>query len=228
MNEDGEPDGQGAMQMNIPVAYTPGDGYVSLGAFAGEHVDVYFDDAEENGTGVLAFGFGGWPRFYASAMAVSSWLSDDSKAISAQLQFVKETKRTPAVAVGVHDLRNKEWQDFRHTMNAEAGYYFVATKKLEAAGKPLYATLGYGSGKFLDRPFVGLSYPVNDRLSVAGEYDGYQLNAGLGWRPFGRYSAVTVLAGYNGKCGPVIGATGTGEINSAWAVPIGLFLLYQK
>lgn len=227
LNQDGEPDGRGAMQINIPIAYTPGDGYASLGAFSGEHVSVYYGNSEQNGTGVLAFGFGKWPRLYASGMAVSSWLADDSKAVSMQLQFIRETERTPAVAVGIQDLLNKEWKEFRHKMNTEVGYYFVATKRLTVAEKPVYASLGYGTGKFLDRPFVGLSYPMNDRLSLAGEYDGYQLNAGVGWRPFGRYSAITVLAGYNGKCGPMVGATGMREMNSAWAVPIGLFLIYQ-
>lgn len=227
LNQDGKPDGQGAMQINIPVAYTPGNGYTSLGAFSGEHLDVYYNDAEQNGTGVLAFGFGGWPRLYGSAMAVSSWIADDSKAVSLQLQCIKETDKTPAVAVGIQDLLNKEWKQYRQKMNTKVGYYAVATKKFDIDDKPIYTTLGYGAGKFLNRPFVGLSYPINNHLSIASEYDGYQINAGLGWRPKGRYSPFTIVAGFNGKCGPFFGGSATGTTNSTWAVPIGLYLIYQ-
>ncbi|MEN6356352.1 MAG: YjbH domain-containing protein [Armatimonadota bacterium] len=227
LNQDGKPDGRGAMQINIPVAYTPGNGYASLGAFSGEHLNAYYSDKEQNGTGVLAFGFGGWPKLYASAMAVSSWIADDSKSVSFQLQCIKETDKVPAVAVGVQDLLNKEWKQFRQKMNTKVGYYAVATKQFDIDNKSIYTTLGYGAGKFLNRPFVGLSYPINDHLSIASEYDGYQINGALGWRPLGRYSSWTVAAGFNGKCGPFFGGCATGTMNSAWSVPIGLYLIYK-
>jgi hypothetical protein len=226
LDQHGKPDGQGAIQMNIPVAYTPGANYFSVGVFEGEHVDAYYKDTESNGSGVFAFGIGNWPRFYGSAMAVSHLFANDSKAISLQLQCVEETSNMPAIAIGVQDPFRKEWVEFHNTMNSNEGYFFVATKRFSIKHKPLYTTLGYGTGRFLSRPFVGLSYPLSDQLNIIGEFDGYQLNGGIGFRPFGRYGSFTMLAGYNGKCGKLIGSSYAGKGNSAWAVPIGLYLLY--
>lgn len=225
LNADGKPDGTGAMQINIPVAYTPGKDYVDISAYAGQWADTSTKPSWHNGSGEIAFGFGTWPRLYGSGMAVSSLVFKDSKALSAQLQIVKESKATPAIAVGAQDILNKEEADFSETSNTGVGYYGVATKQLTISGKQIYFTAGYGAARFLDRPFGGISVPLNDYFTVAAEYDGFQVNTALGWRPWGRFSPVTAMAGYNGQAGIVGGVHVTGEANGIWAIPITLLLL---
>ncbi|MCE5315384.1 MAG: hypothetical protein ABFD49_06345 [Armatimonadota bacterium] len=226
LDSDGKPDGAGAMQINIPVAYTPGKDYVELSAYAGQFVnDNKSDPNWKNGTGTIGFGFGTWPRFYGSGMAVSSLIFDDSKVLSAQLQIVKESGATPAIAIGAQDILNKEEADFGDTCNTGVGYYGVATKNVHVSGKSVYVTAGYGAGRFLDRPFGGVSVPVNNYISLATEYDGFQINTAAGWRPYGRYSCVTVSGGYNGQTGWVLGAHTTGKMNGIWAIPVTIMLL---
>lgn len=228
LDQNGKPDGNGAIQMNIPVAYTPGENYFNIGVYSGEYLDNYSTDSEENGSGIIAFGFGTWPRFYGSAMAVSHWIATDNKSVSMQLQIVEESKNLPALAIGVQDVLRKEWKQYHNIMNCDEGYYAVATKRFAIKDKPLYASLGYGCGRFMNSPFAGLSYPVNDNMNLICEYDGYQINGGLAWRPSGRYGSLTFLAGYNGKCGKLLGGSYTGTVNSSWAVPFGLFLIYGE
>jgi len=223
LNSLGKPDGIGAIQTNIPVAYTPGQDYLSLGAFNGNHIRE-FDDSLSNGSGVVALGLGKWPRFYASAMLVSGIVFTESKAVSMQLQVVNEQARVPAFAFGVQDALNKEHEEF----NARA-YYGVATKSLLVAGRKVFATLGYGSGRFLNKPFGGISAPLNNLLNLAVEYDGFQMNEALAYRPGGRYGNVTLLGAYNNKAGPLAGVTFTGKApTSLWlALPV-LFLLQGR
>jgi hypothetical protein len=225
LNADGKPDGAGAMQINIPMAYTPGKGYVEISAYAGQWADTSTKPSWHNGSGALGFGFGTWPRFYGSGMAVSSLVFEDSKALNAQLQVVKESDLAPAIAIGAQDILNKEEADFGETSNTGVSYYGVATKQLSISGKPVYFTAGYGAARFLDRPFGGISIPLNDYLTVATEYDGFQVNTALGWRPWGRFSPVTVLGGYNGQAGLLTGVHITGEVNGLWAIPVTLLLL---
>lgn len=184
LDSEGKADGQGAMQINIPIAYTPGADFAGISAYAGQFArrDKSHPDWA-NGTGTLAFGFGKWPRVYGSAMAVSSLIWNDSKALSVQMQVVKETQNSPAIAIGAQDILNKEQKDFGATRNTGVSYYAVATKTFQISDHKVYGTLGYGAARFLDRPFVGLSAPINNQVSFATEYDGYQINAAVGWRP---------------------------------------------
>ena len=224
VNADGEADGQGALQVNIPVAYTPGDGYVNLGAYSGEYYKDY-GAHNANGSGVLGFGFGNWPRFYGSAMAVSSLVAHDSKVVSGQLQFIRESARTPAVSIGVQDIQNKEEGDFGDVANTGVSYYAVATKNVQLAKKNVYLTLGYGRARFMDTVFYGASMPLSDHFSLAAEHDGYQYNTGLAWRPGGRHSKVTAMVAYNQEAGLLYGVQITGKTNSAWALPTALLLI---
>lgn len=224
LSSEGKPDGQGAMQVNIPVAYTPGNNFVSVGGFAGQwNKGANASPSWHNGSGVIAFGFGQWPRLYGSGMAVSSLLFNDSKAISLQLQVIEENKDTPAVAIGVQDLRNKE-HEFAYRATVGAGYYIASTKQFKINDYKIYGTLGYGVGRFLHRPFAGVSVPVSDSYSFATEYDGYQLNAAVGWRPTGRLSPATLMVGWNGNCGAVVGVQGTVKASGLWAIPALLLL----
>lgn len=231
LDQQGVPDGKGALQVGIPIAYTPGQDYVQTGVFLGNYIGGYSfkpqnDEAHMgNGTAVIGIGFGRKYRVYGSGMAVSAIPFLDSKVISAQVQVLEETEKWPALAIGAHDINRKERRETtRATSNQKVGFYGVATRKISMGGNDFYATLGYGSGKFLDRFFGGVSIPISDNLTAATEYDGYQWNGALAWRPDGRYSRYTVLGGYNGKCGPLVGVSSYGKMDSVWAVP--LFLLF--
>ncbi len=222
LDSDGKPDGMGALQINVPVAYTPGKEYFSLGFYGGNHIDEYSSDLS-NGNGVLGLGFGRWPRLYISAMQVSSLLFRDSKAMSTQLQVAPETPKSPAIAFGIQDVLNKE-----SDTDEGIGFYGVMTKSMPVARRDLFVTLGYGTGRFMNRPFGGVSIPLAGKFNFAVEYDGFQVNEAMAWRPGGRYGSVTVLAAYNNKCGWLIGANTQGN-SPTWAqLAVGAALLAIK
>jgi hypothetical protein len=159
-------------------------------------------------------------------MAVSSIIFNDSKAVSAQLQVVEESERSPAIAIGAQDILDKESKDFSAVATTGVGYYGVATKQFTLSGKNVHATLGYGSGRFLSTVFGGISVPLSDQFSFAAEYDGFQFNTGVGWRPWGRHSKFTVLGAYNGEAGGLFGAQATGDdVSPLWAIPLALLLM---
>jgi len=228
LTPDGTADGLGAIQINVPVAYTPGSDYINFGVYAGEYIDGGGPDRWENGSGFIGAGFGRWPRAYLSAMAVSSWIKHDSKAVNAQVQILEETPDRPALAVGLQDLFNKEWQDFRTVANTQVSYYLVATKSFNIQTRTVYGSIGAGRGRFCNNGFAGLSTPLSESLNLAVEYDGYQISEAIAWRPGGRHGRHTLLAGYNGKAGPVVGAQSTGKMSPYWTIPVFLFLSYQQ
>lgn len=191
----GDPDGTGALQINIPVAYTPRWGYIQASAYKGEHPNDPGMETD-NGTGVFALGFFGFPSVYMSAMQTSGVLSE-SKAVNLQMGFLRETETRPALAVGVQDLLGKE-------ANGQS-IYLVATKRFQAGSRTLYGTFGYGGGRFLDLPIAGVSMPLGESFNVAAEWDGYQINTGFGWRPGGRKGWFTFLGGYNWQTGFLFG-----------------------
>ncbi|MCX8052682.1 MAG: YjbH domain-containing protein [Armatimonadetes bacterium] len=215
----GRPDGRGVAQINIPVAYTPGANQSNVGFYGGSHIGE-FSSSLPNGSGTFGAGFGSFPRIYFSAMQVSSLLFDDSKALSAQLQIVEETGNAPALAVGTQDLLDKE-----HDTGPGKAWYVVATKLFVLGKRNIYLSAGYGSGRFLDHCFGGVSIPISDNLNVAVEYDGFQLNEGITWRPGGRFGKITVLAGYNNRCGFILGANSAGQLPTAIQLAIGAILV---
>ena len=197
VNADGERDGLGAFQLNIPVAYTPRWGYWSLSAFNGGHFGPGPGETD-NGSGILAAGFGSSRPVYVSAMQVSRvW--DESKAYSAQISLTPEKLGAPAISVGMQDIQEKEEDG--------TSAYVVATKSFQRHGMRIYGTLGYGTGRFINQPFGGISVPVSESLNVAVEWDSYQINTGLGWRPGGQNGWLTLVAGYNGQAGFLFGAS---------------------
>ena len=202
LNSDGHADGVGAIQMNIPVAYTPGSGFANLSAYAGNYCNGNRENFG-NGTGVLGFGLGNKDehRVYFSAMQVSRDIVHEAKAVNCQVLLFDETNNRPSVSFGIQDILHKEPDG--------KSYYCVATKCLSVKGKSVYASLGYGNGRFLDDPFAGLSIPIGEKYNLITEYDGFQLNAGLSYRPSGRFGKATLLGGYNGKSGWIAGI-GTG------------------
>lgn len=191
----GKPDGQGAMQTNIPVAYTPGWGYASLGVFKGKHTG---GRDTENGSGIFALGFFQKHRVYMSGMQVSH-ISNEAKALHGQVSLIDETLTTPALAVGVQDILRKE--------SNGRSIYVVATKGIKVGNKEAFATLGFGTERFLNGPFGGISLPLSSSLNIDAEWDGYQINGGFGWKPGGRRSGLTILGAINGQLGALVGAS---------------------
>lgn len=197
INTRGELDGNGALQTNIPVAYTPGWGYASLNAFKGAH-PVQDSPEFSNGSGIVALGFFNHRRIFISGMQVSK-LRNEAKAYSGQVAILDETATVPAVSIGMQDVLRKE-------IYGRSGY-IVLTKSIAVRSQKLYATLGYGSGRFLNKPFAGMSLPVGGNLNFATEWDGFQLNNGIAWRPGGRQGKFTTYTGYNGKAGILMGGS---------------------
>lgn len=196
INSSGDPDGLGAMQINIPVAYTPRWGFTNESAYLGHHPGGEPADDIGNGTGVFGLGFGNKPAVYMSGMQ-SSHIWSEAKALNGQLSVLTEREDRPAVSVGTQDILKKEI--------GNRANYIVTTKMFTLQDHRVYATLGYGGGRFLGHPFGGISIPVGERLNLAAEWDGYQINTGLGWRPGGRKGWATVLMAYNGEVGMLVG-----------------------
>lgn len=199
VSPDGDMDTIGAIQFNIPVAYTPKMGYLNGGAYAGS---TGGDRGEfRHFTGFLGGSVGESTRAYLSVLAASSHWSPNKFAFSGQILIVPETSKTPAVSVGAQDL-------FK-SVDDETTPYVTATKSLAFRSHKVFLTLGYGGCKFENRVFGGLSYPLSDYFNIAGEYDGSQWNGGVTWKPGGRHGKITLLASYNGRTGVLAGVGAT-------------------
>ena len=204
IDADGRPDGLGALQINIPVAYNPRSAYFFFSAYSGNYTNVH-NEVFGNGSGVFGVTFGSRPRIYISAMQVSRDIGE-AKALSCQVMLADEAPNRPAIAVGMQDVLKKE-PDGR-------SLYAVFTKAVAVSDTQVYATLGYGGGRFLDHVFGGLSAPLGGHFNLAAEWDGFQLNTGLAWRPRGRDGKLTVLGGYNGRAGWLVGVGMTLDLRS--------------
>lgn len=195
LDSQGKPDGNGALQINIPIAYTPGWGYMDTGVFRGDHFD---DNDLNNGSGFLGMGFGsGKHRLYVSGMQVSGIIFREAKALNAQVLLWQ--KGDLAVSGGYQDILRKE--------KDQRAPYLVATQPLSINGKTAYGTIGIGGGRFVNRGIAGLSMPLGEKFNAAMEYDGFQINTGLAWRPGGRDGKITLLAANNGHMGLLIGGS---------------------
>ena len=202
INSHGKIDGLGSVQANIPVAYTPKMGYASMSGYRGSHPNTS-NTGLDNGSQIFALGFFCKPAVYISAMKVSN-VPDEAKALSGQISILDENASHPAVSIGVQDILEKE-------INSRS-IYFVATKSVQLFNKNAYATLGYGGGRFLSRPFGGISVPYNNHINFITEWDGYQLVGGAAWRPGGRSGKLTFLGAYESGTGLLIGANTSAEL----------------
>ncbi len=176
------PDGQvgfdGALQQNVPVAYTPtADNWV-IGYNSGSNsgsVEIGFGGAGVNGTGFIGLGAGRPGHgIYGSWMATGT---DIAEAYNFQYQLVDGGQRGWALAVGVQDILNQR-QNYVGDPHGARSIYGVATRHLDLLGDS-YLTIGWGDGRFGSNPFGGLSVPVTGGLTLVTEYDGMQVNAGL-------------------------------------------------
>lgn len=181
----------GALQLNVPVAYTPCSGNYMLGFWSAslEPGEVHFDahGPTVNGTGLLAAGFGRPGRGIYFAKMVTSKASES--AYNVQLQLTPDTFDRPAFAIGVVDLsaRRDRYTDLIGKDGDCRSFYGVATGRLGSEDRFVYLTLGFGNGRFNNRLFGGISWPASERLTVFGEYDGFNCNAGIAYSPRSRF-----------------------------------------
>jgi hypothetical protein len=178
----------GAMQVNIPVAYTPRKPTLLIGGYAAQNTpgDSITTDIGRNGTGMIGGGgkLGG-RGIWLSRMLIStvSLVGGDSS-YNASVELAGETATRPAIAFGFQDIKGT----FKRSP------FVVATKSV-GDEKPLYLTLGVGGGRFNgSRVFGGVSYSPVRKLSLAAEFDGVQANLGA---TFALGSRLFLLASYN-------------------------------
>lgn len=181
----------GAIQLNVPVAYTPywGNymiGYWSASTEPGE-INIGSEGPDVNGTGLVAVGFGKPERGIFVADMVTSRRGES--AYNAQVQLTSDNFDKPAFAVGVVDWsgRRDRYGDLIGRGGTCRSFYAVATGRLGSDENFVYLTLGFGNGRFNNSLFGGVSWPASDRLTVFGEYDGFSVNAGVAFSPRSRF-----------------------------------------
>jgi len=201
---------RGAMSECIPIGYTPANGAwavgINSGLIKGKH-NWWFTGQETNGMTVSAIGLGARGHgICISYPAVDQW---PGRVINLQAQVLPESRTRPAISVGGLDLGGDDEAHVNERYMASArSFYVAATKRLGAEKHPVHVTLGWGSGRFHDAPFVGASYDVIRRVKLMGEYDGYQFNAAVAWDALGwRQHTLIVFVGAPSLDRPVIGFT---------------------
>jgi len=175
----------GALQQNVPVAYTPAADNWVIGGNSGSNtgsVHIGFGGANVNGTAFIGLGVGRPGHgMYGSWMATGT---DIAEAYNFQYQLVDGGQRDWALAVGVQDILNQR-QNYVGDPHGARSIYGVATRPLDLFGDS-YLTIGWGGGRFDSSPFGGLSVPLTGGLTLVTEYDGMQVNAGLALSGLGR------------------------------------------
>lgn len=186
----GKIDPGGAMQVNIPMAYTPHHLTGVIGGFQAQQRpgESILKDDNGNGTLNLGVGFGLNDRgFWISRMILSRVGLDSNggdRAYNVQYQIIEEDKKVPAIAAGIQDFTNAR----------EFSPYVVATKQIPTS-RPLFVTLGYAKGRFSGKPIIaGVSFVPIKRVSLAAEFDGIQYNIGASLALTRRF---TLMASYN-------------------------------
>jgi len=177
----------GAMQVNIPLAYTPDrlTGILSIDAAQQRQGRNFLTASGRNGTLNLGVGFSAANRgVWVSRMLLSqASLRGGDAVFCALVQLVPETPSVPAIALGIQDATNERIRS----------PFIVATKQL--GEKPIFATFGLGRGRFSGSDvFGGVSYAPVKRVTLSGEYDGLQYNVGAGYAVTPKLS---LLASYN-------------------------------
>jgi len=177
---DGQVGWDGAMSQCIPLGYTPSNGSVAVSYVSGSRtggLQVGFSGKDVDGTLPITVGFG--PKGHGVAITADFVDNEWDIAGHAQVQVLKETRSRPAVSVGVLDWANRrEAVLSQFAQRGARSVYVAATKEFEAGSRPLHVTLGVGTNRFGDGPFVGACYDVHSRVKVLAEYDGLGVNAG--------------------------------------------------
>jgi len=220
---DGQVGWDGAMSQCIPLGYTPSNGSVAVSYVSGSRTGgfkVGFSGKDTDGTLPITVGFG--PKGHGVALTADFVDNEWDIAMHAQGQLLKETKSRPAVSVGVLDWANRREAVLRQYAQRGARSVFIAaTKEFDAGGRPLHVTLGVGTNRFGDGPFVGACYDAHDRVKVMAEYDGLGFNAGAAAQLLpqkrsagldkqegpGRADALNLVVGVADMAYPMVGLT---------------------
>ncbi len=208
------PEGQtglgGALQQNIPVAFTPCEGNWAAGYASGSNdstIRLGFSGREVNGN---AFIGKGWLTPGHGLYVVCTATSDKiEEAWSLQYQILPLTESHPALAVGVQDVFNERERFIGQAPHNARSIYVTATGPVSReAERPIYWTAGWGNGRFR-RGFVGVSAPLSDHWQLVGEYDSFTPNLGVAWGLNGRETERNFDAlgyfGYNDFKRPTLG-----------------------
>jgi len=171
----------GALQVNIPIGYTPNLGNVAIVAESGAingGFPTSLSGPDVNGT--VSFGFGVFhdPAVWFTYMGTGAGAGLEP-AYNVQVQVVRESARCPGIAVGGIDLNDHRAARLSAPFVGNArSFYVAATREGGTPRAPLYYTLGVGNGRFHGL-FGGVSYHPIKRVSVFAEYDGWSPNAGF-------------------------------------------------
>ncbi len=181
---DGVPGFEGAMQLNVPVAYTPHRGVIvgfSIGSFDSTP-RLEAGGARSNGNAWIAFGMGrSGHGFYACEQPTANNFEESfgEPVQNFQQQILPETATQPAVAFGIQDLfenRSRYLGAPRDLHNTDSPYLILTRHFGEE--RPVYVTLGWGWGRFNSTAIGGVSWRADDRVTVMAEYDGFNPNLG--------------------------------------------------
>lgn len=207
---DGEVGFDGALQQNIPVAYTPKSGnYLFHGDEASNSGKLVLSSSPSRANATAFFGFGlgsGKHPAYVSWEATSNKIEE---AWNGQVQILPGEDTHPAIAVGCMDVGN-ERQEFNPGASHNArSFYVTASGALAAATwQPIYWTLGFGNGRFR-HGFGGLSIPLANHFKLAAEYDSLGTNVGVAWGLNGheteRHWDILGYAGFTDMKQPTLG-----------------------
>jgi len=174
----------GALQMNIPVGYTPGAGNYSFSASVAAVDGGFPTDWEGSGVnGTFAWGLGlfGEHALWLMDMGTGNGGSLES-AYNVQFQVKRETTKCPGIAIGVVDVMNERASTVSRPGEGDGNTFFiVATREAGTQEKPLYYTIGFGNGRFNNHPFGGVSYQPQPRWKLFAEYDGWNPNIGTAY-----------------------------------------------
>lgn len=206
----------GAFQQNIPVAYTPTwHNAVISGNVGSEGTDI---PTSLSGSGVNGTGFAGLGLSRAPHGIYVSWMMTGATkegCWNAQVQVFgprEDDDTRPALALGCQDLFNERNRFPGEHHNARSVYAVVTGPFPEATWRPIYWSVGWGDGRF-QKGFAGLQVPVDDHWKVVGEWDSFNLNAGLAWGLNGmsnpERSDVIAYGGLTDLKHPVLGLTWT-------------------
>lgn len=173
----------GALNMNVPCAYTPASGNYVAGyhsSSTGSDIKLGFGGDEVDGTLFVGAGF------YApgSGIYVSEIFTEEHLGVNtwnAQLQIADETRDCPAIAVGCIDLQNRR-PGIAGGLHGARSIYVAASKQLAAGALPLYLTVGYGGGRFDHDLFGAISWYPGPNLNVGLEHDGMITTPHATWR----------------------------------------------
>lgn len=183
---DGVPGFEGAMQINVPVAYTPHRGLI-VGFSSGSYdstPELEFGGRGSNGTAWIAVGLGrsGHGLYLCEMPTANTFDTNFGEPMqNAQQQILPETRSQPAVAVGLQDIfeNRSRYIGAPLRLHGTASPYVVATRRFGDPERPVYVTLGLGWGRFNSTAIGGVSWRATEQLTVMVEHDGFNPNGGV-------------------------------------------------